>query len=1400
MRYLEQLRVEIGAWGWFLLLLWVAVTGAGLAQPVSATYLTLATDAGAAPVHTVVHLTATLQSTAQVSGAVTFLDNGQPLVSVALNSQGVAVLGIASLSQGAHTLAASYSGDASNAASVSAALAVSITSLPSALTLSASAATTYAGTPITLTAGGLPSAATGTVTFGDGAAILTSAAVPGVSTAFYQAMGDSITYGQSLAGPASRYADQFSANYGFKLADYGYSGSIACDVLPFQILANGFGPSQAAAPLSSLLIGTDDVDRHGTQAYQPVFQACHQAALGWLGIPREYKILAGDAGVTILSGTWTSNPGTFDLTSYGTLYNSSGSGTARFSVISAGGPVYVWYLMGDHLAGSFTIRGDGTPTGVSYSTQPPAAIGSVIAANPASIGYALLRLPVAAGAHVLDVAVQSGTVGILGVATAPSPGVASVHPTVLVGDVPNQLATNPQAPAGAIAQYTQSIQQDIALLKADGLDLRAVATQQSMLGSAAEMFDQVNPNALGNSHLAIAFENAFASSPTSPYSTFASGPVSTSITLTTPGTHTLSAGYSGDHVYGAAAAPPITVTVLAQADSATTLSTSATRYTTGTPVTFTAMVSPASATGTVSFYDGTSFLVQVPLASGSAAFTTSTLGLGLHSVTANYSGDSPDTPSGSPALTVEIGPYGTVVTLATIPGSMAYGTPVALSATTSPASATGAITFLDSFTAAGQSASQSLILGQSTLNNGSATFTATGLLPGTHTITGSYPGDTLDLAAVSAATTTRVVAVTSSTALTASPAALSYSSTETLTASVTPASAIGTVMFRDSVSGALATVALVNGSVAFGTTSLTPGPHAFTAVYSGDGLDGGSTSPSVSIQVNPRASTIVIAPVAASTNVGAALNLTSTITPASATGTVLYRDASTGTLGQATVNQGSATLTLNSLAAGAYSITAIYSGDSFDAPSTSAAVSTQVTPAATTTTLGALPASVLYGAALSLSATVSPATATGEITFTDNNSNPLGTAILINGMATLSVNNLGGGSHTIRAIYSGDSLNAASTSAAALTTIVLNSTTTTLSLAQVNVTIGNPIVFNVRVNSPLATTPSGTVAIRSGAVTLASGPLANAAAGVGYATLSANSATLGAGAYTATAFYSGDRADAASDSSGTSTLFSVVTIPTVTSLSLSATQLPLQGSTNLTATVSSSSQMPTGSVTFFSNGQLIATVRVTGSGTASTTLTATALGAYAISATFNPTGWFATSSSSAQALAVTLPITVALIPASINAKAGSTQSSIVEVTPLLGFTGSVEPQCQSSISYITCKVDTMAPITGPSPVSTSVHVTIAANTLAAGVPRNIGRTSTVVLALLLPLIGRYRSKRRHVASIVRLLILSTFSAMMMGCAEGGTFGDIPPEAETVQITVTVSGVAISSKLTVNIGP
>ena len=86
----------------------------------------------------------------------------------------------------------------------------------------------------------------------------------------------------------------------------------------------------------------------------------------------------------------------------------------------------------------------------------------------------------------------------------------------------------------------------------------------------------------------------------------------------------------------------------------TALASSANPASPGQSVTLTATVSPATATGTVTFLDGETTLGSAALSNGSATLATSALSVGDHSLTATYAGDLTNAASSSSGLTQTI--------------------------------------------------------------------------------------------------------------------------------------------------------------------------------------------------------------------------------------------------------------------------------------------------------------------------------------------------------------------------------------------------------------------------------------------------------------------------------------------------------------------------------------------------------------------------------------------------------------------------------------------------------------------------------------------------------------------------------------------------------------------------
>jgi uncharacterized protein (TIGR03118 family) len=137
-------------------------------------------------------------------------------------------------------------------------------------------------------------------------------------------------------------------------------------------------------------------------------------------------------------------------------------------------------------------------------------------------------------------------------------------------------------------------------------------------------------------------------------------------------------------------------------------------------------------TGTVSFLDGNIPLKPVPLVNGSASLSTFFITAGIHSITAQYSGDATFLPS-SDRVPLQVIGIATASTLVA-PADAAPGATLVLTATISSAGGipTGQVTFLDG----------TANLGTATLNAAGTAFLRTNTLAaGTHSLSAAYVGD-----------------------------------------------------------------------------------------------------------------------------------------------------------------------------------------------------------------------------------------------------------------------------------------------------------------------------------------------------------------------------------------------------------------------------------------------------------------------------------------------------------------------------------------------------------------------------------------------------------------------------------------------------------------------------------
>ena len=279
----------------------------------------------------------------------------------------------------------------------------------------------------------------------------------------------------------------------------------------------------------------------------------------------------------------------------------------------------------------------------------------------------------------------------------------------------------------------------------------------------------------------------------------------------------------------------------------TTVVTSASPTYAGQPVTFTATVTsthgPIPNGDLVAFYEGATAISAVPLNSGKAAYTTSSLvGGRTHSITAKYAGDSSFMPSWGTVWQV-VQRYSTTTTIVAQPNPSNYAEAVTWIATvnsTGPTIPTGTVRFKGA-------------LGKASLSGGKATYVQRWLDAGTHSVTAEYQGDGFSAPSASAVLNQVVFPASTTTTLTASPNPSFVGQTVTFTAKVkssTGASPIGTVTF---VAGTtvLGTVTIGNSPTNISTSALAIGSTVIKAIYSGGVMDFTASQGALTQTVNP---------------------------------------------------------------------------------------------------------------------------------------------------------------------------------------------------------------------------------------------------------------------------------------------------------------------------------------------------------------------------------------------------------------------------------------------------------------------------------------------------------------------------------------------------------------------
>jgi sugar lactone lactonase YvrE len=484
----------------------------------------------------------------------------------------------------------------------------------------------------------------------------------------------------------------------------------------------------------------------------------------------------------------------------------------------------------------------------------------------------------------------------------------------------------------------------------------------------------------------------------------------------------------------------------------------------------------------------------------------------------------------------------------------------------------------------------------------------------------------------------------------------------------------GTVVFLDGTTQ-LCSVSLTDSSATCVATSLALGQHNMTAVYSGDANDAAATS-AVLVQVVQQTTTLLLAVAPNPAVVTANVTMTMTATAATGTpgGTASFYDGTTAIGAAALSASGVATLSTAALAPGTHAISVQYSGDSADAAGKSNTVSLVIQQATTATTLASSNGTVVVGTQVTFTSIVTTANGpspSGTVEFTDGGVS-LGSATLSsNGTATFSTSSLTPGSHTIAAVYSGNTDDAGSTSATLTEVVQQIGTTTTLSADKNPVSAGATLTLTAAVAvvggvGPVALT--GKVNFSEGSTRYGSATLD----ATGHAMLAVN--TLSAGSHSLVASYRGSTDYALS----TSAVLTVVVNSTGTStvLSSSATTTYAGEPASFTATVTSPTGTPTGSVTFSDGTANIGQGVLNTQGIASFSTTTLSVGVHTLTATYVSDGNYNASTSAP------LLHTIALAPTATALTSSANPSTLGASVTFTASVSSGSPNAGGSVNFM----------------------------------------------------------------------------------------------------------------------
>jgi hypothetical protein len=586
-----------------------------------------------------------------------------------------------------------------------------------------------------------------------------------------------------------------------------------------------------------------------------------------------------------------------------------------------------------------------------------------------------------------------------------------------------------------------------------------------------------------------------------------------------------------------------------------------------------------------------------------------------------------------------------------------------------------------------------------------------------------------------------------------------------------------------------------------GTFPTSPGTYATTAINTNPRTYFGKISPLLA----PTTTSLIITPTTATT--GQTVTFTATVagTTPTPTGTVTLTNTSTNpatTLGTITLASGTGQFTASSLAAGSYSVTASYSGDSIYDVSTSTA-KTLAIQALATPTLVVTPSSSSLTTKQALSVQVSVSggsgnpTPTGSVTLSGGGYTSAATS-LSSGSATIVIpaSSLGVGADTLTVSYSGDSNYSSATGMASVTVTTPLTPTVKATPAVSTLPTSSSLSVGVAVTGS-GTTPTGSVTLSGGGYTSAATSLSS-----GSATIVIPAGSLSVGADTLTVSYSGDSNYSSATGTASVTVTAVPLTPTV-KVTPGENALDSGSALSVTTAVTGAGATPTGTVTLTGGGYTSAAVTLSG-GSATIAIPANSLSAGTDTLTVSYSGdsnYVAGTGTASVTVTASVFTLAASTPAAVAP--GSPAASTVTVTTATGYAGTVTltcalttspagatdlPTCSGGSSTVTLSSGATTGTATITVSSTSASSSALVWPKAGGKGRGWAGTGGAVLAFLV-LLG-IPARRRSWRSILGALVLMVALGTLAGCVGKKTppnTGNLGTTAGSYTFTVTGAG-------------